>query len=39
MQEIPELGIAMARLLIQKLRWTTDFSEAVAQYGAAGVPA
>ena len=36
MQEIPELGIAMTRLLIQKLRWTTDFAETVAQYNAAG---
>lgn len=32
----PELGIALARLLSQKLRWTAGFAESVAQYDAAG---
>ena len=36
MREIPEPGIGMARLLIQKLRWVTASAEAMAQYDAAG---
>lgn len=33
---IPELGVALARVLSQKLRWTAGFAESVAQYDAAG---
>ena len=33
---MPELGIALARVLAQKLRWTAGFAESVAQYDAAG---
>ncbi|HXF62883.1 MAG TPA: Crp/Fnr family transcriptional regulator [Caldilineaceae bacterium] len=33
---MPELTLALARLLSQKLRWTASFAESVAQFDAAG---
>lgn len=36
MHDIPELAMAMTRLLACKLRWTADYAETVAQYDAAG---
>ena len=36
MRDIPDLAIAMTRLLAGKLRWTTDYAETIAQYNAAG---
>jgi CRP-like cAMP-binding protein len=35
MEEIPALGLGMARLLVEKVRWTANYAEAVAQYDAA----
>ena len=36
MHHIPKLAIGMAQLLKQKLRWTSAYAEAVAQFDAAG---
>jgi CRP-like cAMP-binding protein len=36
MREIPDLAIAMARLLAGKVRWTAAYAETVAQFDAAG---
>ena len=36
MHEIPGLAVAMARLVVQKARWTAAYVETVAQYDAAG---
>jgi len=36
MREMPNLALAVTRLLIRKLRWTTDFAETVAQFDATG---
>ncbi len=34
--EIPALALALARLLVGKVRWTAEYAETVAQYDAAG---
>jgi CRP-like cAMP-binding protein len=36
LEAMPELTLALARLLSQKLRWTASFAESVAQFDAAG---
>jgi CRP/FNR family cyclic AMP-dependent transcriptional regulator len=36
LHEVPELGLQLARLLVAKLRWTTEFALTIAQYDAAG---
>jgi CRP-like cAMP-binding protein len=36
LQAMPELALALARLLSQKLRWAASFAESVAQFDAAG---
>lgn len=36
LRSMPDLALAMNRLLVQKLRWTAEFAETVAQYDAAG---
>lgn len=36
MHEMPGLAIGMARLLVDKMRWTAAYAEAIAQYDAAG---
>lgn len=36
MQQIPELTIAMCKLLVTRIRWTAAFAESVAQYDARG---
>lgn len=36
LRAMPDLALAMNRLLVQKLRWTAEFAETVAQYDAAG---
>jgi CRP/FNR family transcriptional regulator, cyclic AMP receptor protein len=36
MRSIPELSLAMSRLLVQKLRWTAAYAETIAQYNATG---
>lgn len=36
MRAMPDLALAMARLLVSKVRWTASYAEAVAQYDAAG---
>lgn len=36
LHSMPELTLALARLLSQKLRWTASFAESVAQFDAAG---
>lgn len=33
---LPDLALALNRLLVRKLRWTAEFAETVAQYDAAG---
>ncbi|MBW1789515.1 MAG: Crp/Fnr family transcriptional regulator [Deltaproteobacteria bacterium] len=33
---MPDLAMGMIRLLVGKLRWTTDYAEAIAQYDTAG---
>jgi len=34
--EMPELAMALIRLLVEKLRWTTAYAETIAQYDTAG---
>jgi len=34
--EMPNLSLALNRLLVKKLRWTAEFAETMAQYDAAG---
>ncbi len=36
LNQIPELGLLLSRLLVAKLRWTTEFALTIAQYDAAG---
>ncbi len=36
LRAVPELALALSRLLVQKLRWTAAYAETVAQYDAAG---
>ena len=36
MRHMPELALAVSRLLVNKLRWTTDYAETVSRYDAAG---
>ncbi len=36
MREIPDLAIAVARLLASKVRWTAAYAETIAQFDAAG---
>lgn len=36
LQDMPDLAMAMIRTLVEKLRWTTDFAESIAQYDTAG---
>jgi CRP/FNR family cyclic AMP-dependent transcriptional regulator len=36
MRDIPDLALAMTRLLVSKLRWTAAYAESVAQYDCAG---
>lgn len=36
MREMPDLALAVSRLLVKKLRWTTSYAETIAQYGARG---
>lgn len=36
LRAMPDLALALARLLAQKLRWTAAFAESVAQFDAAG---
>ncbi len=36
LRNMPDLALALNRLLIGKLRWTAEFAETVAQYDAAG---
>ena len=36
LQTMPDLALALNRLLVKKLRWTAHFAETVAQYDAAG---
>jgi len=36
LENVPGLGLGLARLLSQKLRWTASFAESVAQFDAAG---
>lgn len=35
-RKTPELAIALSRLLVSKLRWTTEYAETIARYDAAG---
>lgn len=35
-REMPELAMALIRLLVEKLRWTTAYAETIAQYDTAG---
>jgi CRP-like cAMP-binding protein len=36
LQTVPRFGLAMARMLAHKLRWTSAFAESIAQFDAAG---
>ena len=36
LRTLPDLALELNRLLVQKLRWTAEFAETVAQYDAAG---
>ena len=36
MRRMPDLAIAMNRLLVEKMRWTADYAETIAQFDAAG---
>jgi CRP-like cAMP-binding protein len=36
LQNVPRFGLAIARLLAHKLRWTAAFAESIAQFDAAG---
>ncbi len=36
LRRLPDLALALNRLLVGKLRWTAEFAETVAQYDAAG---
>lgn len=36
LRSMPDLALALNRLLVRKLRWTAEFAETVAQYDAAG---
>ncbi len=36
MQALPALALGIARLLVDKLRWTSEYAEAIARYDAAG---
>jgi CRP/FNR family transcriptional regulator, cyclic AMP receptor protein len=36
LRDMPDLAMGMIRLLVGKLRWTTDYAEAIAQYDTAG---
>lgn len=36
LRNLPDLSLALNRLLVAKLRWTAEFAETVAQYDAAG---
>lgn len=36
LRKMPELGLQLSRLLVAKLRWTTEFAQTIAQYDAAG---
>jgi CRP-like cAMP-binding protein len=36
LREMPDLAMGMIALLVGKLRWTTDYAEAIAQYDTAG---
>jgi CRP/FNR family transcriptional regulator, cyclic AMP receptor protein len=36
LRDLPDLSLALIRLLIAKVRWTADYAETIAQYDAAG---
>ena len=36
LRSLPDLALALNRLLVGKLRWTAEFAETIAQYNAAG---
>jgi CRP/FNR family cyclic AMP-dependent transcriptional regulator len=36
LREMPDLAMGMIKLLVGKLRWTTEYAEAIAQYDTAG---
>ena len=36
LRALPDLALALSRMLVGKLRWTAEFAETVAQYDAAG---
>lgn len=35
-REMPDLALSLAQLLVQKVRWTTEYAETIAQFDAAG---
>lgn len=36
LREMPDFSMGLIKMLVEKLRWTTDYAEAIAQYDTAG---